>query len=245
MLIHSDPNDMNSIVYYLIMVRYSMKTLHWYFPWPTASHLYNMTGKGEKLQRLHCYHRFSDSLDIYLTKNHYENYSPKMVPMAKIWGSGSWTNRHKTILLEIAWSVALFLPNTSFDFSSHSWSHFWHSFYKKKNRVKETAYTIVDWPCPKQWLTIFSIWLLHTIFVMMISWCANKLKQPFSPKYIILLPYSRDCTTAVGLLPHTKKCGLRMRRECRERFHRHRRLAIPTCITARAWCTCRDARRDR
>ena len=91
MLVHSDPNNMNSIVYHLIIVRYSMKTSHWYFPRVTASHLYNMTGKGEKLQQLHCYHRFSDSLDIYLTKNHYENYSPKMVPMAKIWGSGSWT----------------------------------------------------------------------------------------------------------------------------------------------------------
>ena len=89
--IHSDPNNMNSIVYHLIIQRYSMKTLHWYFPWATALHLYNMTGRGEKLQQLHCYHPFSDSLDIYLTKNHYENYSPKMVPIAKIWGSGSWT----------------------------------------------------------------------------------------------------------------------------------------------------------
>ena len=26
-----------------------------------------------------------------------------------------------------------------------------------------------------------------------------------------------------------------MRRECRERFPRHRGLAIPACITARAW----------
>ena len=68
-----------------------MKTLHWYFPWATALDLYNMTGRGEKLQQLHCYHPFSDSLDMYLTKNHYENYSPKMVPIAKIWGSGSWT----------------------------------------------------------------------------------------------------------------------------------------------------------
>ena len=91
MLIHSDPNSMNSIVYHLTIERYSMKTLHWYFPWATALHLYNMTGRGEKLQQLHCYHPFSDSLDIYLTKNHYENYSPKMVPIAKIWGSGSWT----------------------------------------------------------------------------------------------------------------------------------------------------------
>ena len=50
-----------------------------------------MTGRGGKLQQLHCYHTFSDSLNIYLTKNHYENYSPKMVPIAKIWGPGSWT----------------------------------------------------------------------------------------------------------------------------------------------------------
>ena len=35
-----------------------------------------------------------------------------------------------------------------------------------------------------------------------------------------------------------------MRRECRERFPHHRGLAIPTCITARAWPTCRDACRD-
>ena len=92
MLIHSDPNNINSIVYHLIIERYSMKILHWYFPWATALDLYNMTGRGEKLQQLHCYHTFSDSLDIYLTKNHYENYSPKMVPIAKIWGSGSWTS---------------------------------------------------------------------------------------------------------------------------------------------------------
>ena len=40
-------------------------------------------------------------------------------------------------------------------------------------------------------------------------------------------------------------CGLRMRRECRERFPRERGLVIPTCITARAWRTCRDACGDR
>ena len=42
----------------------------------------------------------------------------------------------------------------------------------------------------------------------------------------------------MGLLPDTQNCGLRMRRECRERFPRHRRLAIPTCITARAHARC-------
>ena len=34
-------------------------------------------------------------------------------------------------------------------------------------------------------------------------------------------------------------------RECLERFLRHRGLAIPTCIPARAWRTCRDACWDR
>ena len=36
-----------------------------------------------------------------------------------------------------------------------------------------------------------------------------------------------------------------MRQECRDRFRRQRGLAIPTCITARAWRTSRDACRDR
>ena len=32
---------------------------------------------------------------------------------------------------------------------------------------------------------------------------------------------------------------------CRQRFPRHQRLSIPTCITARVWRTYRDAYRDR
>ena len=38
----------------------------------------------------------------------------------------------------------------------------------------------------------------------------------------------------MGLLPDTQNCGLRMRRECRERFPRHHGLTIPACNTARA-----------
>ena len=38
----------------------------------------------------------------------------------------------------------------------------------------------------------------------------------------------------MGLLPGTQNLGLSMRRECRERFPRHRGLAIPIFITARA-----------
>ena len=49
----------------------------------------------------------------------------------------------------------------------------------------------------------------------------------------------------MDLLPDTQKCGLCMRRECRERFAHHHGLAIPTCITARAWRTCRNACRNR
>ena len=42
----------------------------------------------------------------------------------------------------------------------------------------------------------------------------------------------------MGLLPDMQNCGLRMRRECRERFPRQRGLATPTCITARASTRC-------
>ena len=49
----------------------------------------------------------------------------------------------------------------------------------------------------------------------------------------------------MGLLPDTQYCGVRMRRECRERFPRLRGLAIPTHNTARALRMCRDACRDR
>ena len=41
----------------------------------------------------------------------------------------------------------------------------------------------------------------------------------------------------VGLLPDTSNYRLLMHRECRERFPRHHRLAILTCITARVWVT--------
>ena len=37
----------------------------------------------------------------------------------------------------------------------------------------------------------------------------------------------------MGLSPDTQNCGLRMRRECRERCPRHRGLAIPSCIMSR------------
>ena len=48
-----------------------------------------------------------------------------------------------------------------------------------------------------------------------------------------------------GPLARYVNYGLRMHRECRERFPHHRGLAIPTGITARAWRTCHDPYRDR
>ena len=54
----------------------------------------------------------------------------------------------------------------------------------------------------------------------------------------LLNPFSNT----MGLLPDTYYCGLRMRREYRERFPHHHGLA--TCITARALRLCRDACRD-
>ena len=50
----------------------------------------------------------------------------------------------------------------------------------------------------------------------------------------LLSPSYLNFIYIMGLLPDTQNCGLRMRRECRERFPYPRWLAIPTCITARA-----------
>ena len=44
----------------------------------------------KKLQPMQCYHIFSDTGDVYLSKNHYGSYSPQMVPVAEMSGSGSW-----------------------------------------------------------------------------------------------------------------------------------------------------------
>ena len=49
-----------------------------------------------------------------------------------------------------------------------------------------------------------------------------------------LAPCLFQTSAAMDFLPDMPNCGLCMRRECRERVPRHRGLAIPTCITARA-----------
>ena len=43
-----------------------------------------------KLQPMQCYHICSDTRDVYLSKNHYDSYSPQMVPVAEMSGSGAW-----------------------------------------------------------------------------------------------------------------------------------------------------------
>ena len=87
---------------------------------------------------------------------------------------------------------------------------------------------------------IVSVKTLHlNQSAMFLTFCPgqDKLMQPMQ----LLI-----CTKHLhGPLARYVKLRVRMRRECRERFPRHRRWAIPTCITARASRTCRDACRDR
>ena len=64
-----------------------------------------------------------------------------------------------------------------------------------------------------------------------------------SPLHITWIIKQHRCSIH-GPLARYAKLRVRMRRECRERFPRHRGWAIPTCITARASRTCRDACRD-
>ena len=90
-MVFSDPNNTNSIAYQHTLLSYWLKTSHWNISWAATLHLYNLADRGEKLQQPHCYHLFSDSRDTYLTKDHYENYSPKMVPTNP---TGSWTIIH-------------------------------------------------------------------------------------------------------------------------------------------------------
>ena len=94
---------------------------------PAATlHLYNMADRCEKLQQLHCYHPFSDSRDTYLTKNHHENYSSKMVPTNL---SGSWTKTNCRLKLTSEWWAKLqeangqsAISNTATTLSYKAWN---------------------------------------------------------------------------------------------------------------------------
>ena len=76
-----------------------------------------------------------------------------------------------------------------------------------------------------------------------INFCRFFVPKRFAQN-IIYVQFVTISLSVMGLLPDTQNWGLHMSRECRERFSRHRALAIPTCITARAWRTRRDACRD-
>ena len=83
----------------------------------------------------------------------------------------------------------------------------------------------------QQW----NIWIW--IMILVTIQCSG-LMNHFPPN-----PYNRHITCH-GPLARYGKWRVRMHRECRERFPRQQRQAIPTCITARVWHTCRDACRD-
>ena len=122
-MVYIDPNNTNSIVYQHTLLSYQLKTSHWNISWAATLHLYNMADRGEKLQQPHCYHPFSDSRDTYLTKNHYENYSPKMVPTNP---TGSWTNSHvsKAETLKFGKGEGI---------SSHTLQCIWHYYFENTN----------------------------------------------------------------------------------------------------------------
>ena len=61
-----------------------------------------MANRDEKLRQLHSYDPFVDSRDTYLDKNHYENYSTKMVSTNPTgwwteWESNEFTSGYKFI----------------------------------------------------------------------------------------------------------------------------------------------------
>ena len=71
----------------------------------------------------------------------------------------------------------------------------------------------------------------HLILFLLVKWIRNLLlwftckQNSYIPKYACF---------SHGPLIWYINCRLRMRRECRDRFPRHRGLANPSCITARA-----------
>ena len=79
---------------------------------------------------------------------------------------------------------------------------------------------------------------MHGVVLCIVFWCSYQLfLMGFTrPIYWQCMPDNlRTVSVPMGHLPDTLNCGLRIRGECREHFPRHHGLAIPTCITARAW----------
>ena len=99
--------------------------------------------------------------------------------------------------------------------------------------------------CP--WKIYNSPFSFRTLEAVGLSYPMDKL-TPLSPER---LPWAWiyktfRCLIIMGLLPDTQSCGLRMRRECRERFPRHWLQRKPlisdhgmhhdTCVTHVPWC---------
>ena len=103
-----------------------------------------------------------------------------------------------------------------------------------KHNIILTTKVIYDWECP--------------------SILQNQNSTEHVPDIALWIPLpsqslsssiSADLVLLMGLLPDTENCGCACAGNAGNVFPRHRRQAIPTCITARAWRTCRDACRDR
>ena len=144
--------------------------------------------------------------------------------------------------------------------TGHSFPHYWtfvkgnqlsavDSTYKEPVMMAFDVCCVVDQKRPfnKQWGcrwfgTLWRSW--DVTFMVLASSLLVEL-----PGWVFVVSHFRGCKQTyliTGLLPDTQYCGLRMRRECRNVFSAtdskgNRELAIPTCITARASCTCRDA----
>ena len=147
-----------------------------------------------------------------------------------------------------------------FQFSSlyHPMNHTWGPFYLHylmwdsithpssnlnhgENRTWMSNYTIF---CRNIYLSI------HTKLLGAYTRCHTVIYRIPRSKIAYLAPISvfpgdDSIPVPVDRLQWNDAWRLSMRRKFRERFPRHHGLAIPTCITARAWRTWRDACRDR
>ena len=132
------------------------------------------------------------------------------------------------------------------------------NFYKCHSSVEYYRLSIVYW-CGCENLSIRSIAIAITSYTIIDIWHAYVLTShgwvityhTYINVIIYVCPYSSSSATIrktshMGILPDTRNCGLRMRRECRERFPRHRLLRKPllsdpgmhhgTCMTQVSWC---------
>ena len=109
--------------------------------------------------------------------------------------------------------------------------------------LKITAVTRSEGEITIDLYTIHQRKYVHNTGLCVLVFCFGLLTASLT--YMFQCCFACDCPSVHRPLTRYVKLRMRMRRECRERFPRHRGLAIPTCITARAWRTCRDACRDR